>query len=405
MLQIESWDINKPIPYARNARKISQKAIDKVASSIQEFGWQQPLVVDSSNVVIAGHTRLLAAQKLGLKEVPVHVADGLTDGQVKAYRLMDNRSHEEAKWDFEFLVPEMSDLRALCVDLSLTGFDIPEIDELFAKAEASAGLTDPDVCPDTPETPVTVPGDLWLLGRHRLLCGDSTVSTDVDRLLNNLKPHLMVTDPPYGVEYDANWRNEAIKANGKPVGARATGKVNNDGRSDWREAWALFPGNIAYVWHAGKFAGVVQESLEACGLEVRSQIIWAKNNFAISRGDYHWQHEPFWYAVKGTGNWTGDRKQTTLWQIDKPQKSETGHSTQKPIECMRRPIINNSIAGQYIYDPFCGSGTTVIACESEGRSALAIELNPKYVDVIVKRWQDFTGLKAINQETGEEFRS
>jgi len=405
VLKIESWDINKPIPYARNARKISQKAIDKVAASIQEFGWQQPLVVDSSNVVIAGHTRLLAAQKLGMKEVPVHVADGLTDGQVKAYRLMDNRSHEEAQWDFELLVPEMSDLRDLCVDLSLTGFDIPEIDELFAKADALAGLTDPDECPDTPETPITVPGDLWLLGRHRLLCGDSTVSTDVDRLLNNLKPHLMVTDPPYGVSYDANWRNEAIEANGKPLGARATGRVDNDGRSDWREAWALFPGNIAYVWHAGKFASVVQESLEACGLEVRSQIIWAKNNFAISRGDYHWQHEPCWYAVKGTGNWTGDRKQTTLWQIDKPQKSESGHSTQKPIECMRRPIINNSIAGQYIYDPFCGSGTTLIACESEGRSALAIELNPKYVDVIVKRWQDFTGLKAINQETGEEFKS
>jgi DNA modification methylase len=213
----------------------------------------------------------------------------------------------------------------------------------------------------------------------------------------------MVTDPPYGVVYDANWRNEADRANGKPYGASAVGKVENDDKADWREAWALFPGDVAYVWHAGVQAGVVAESLEAVGLELRSQIVWAKNQMAISRGDYHWQHEPCWYAVrKGRkGHYNGDRKQTTVWNIDKPRKSETGHSTQKPVECMKRPIVNNSSPGQAIYDPFLGSGTTLIACEMEGRACHGLELSPAYCDVIVKRWEDFTGLKA-ERITAEE---
>jgi DNA modification methylase len=201
----------------------------------------------------------------------------------------------------------------------------------------------------------------------------------------------MVTDPPYGVNYNPNWRNEADRANGKPYGARAVGLVTNDTRADWREAWELFNGDVAYVWHAGLFAPTVAESLVACGFELRSQIVWAKSNFAIGRGDYHWKHEPCWYSVrKGKkGHSKGDRSQTTLWEIDKPQKSETGHSTQKPVECMARPIRNHD--SEFVYEPFSGSGTTIIACEQLGRKCRAIEISPGYVAVALQRWADATG--------------
>ncbi len=215
----------------------------------------------------------------------------------------------------------------------------------------------------------------------------------------------MVTDPPYGVEYDPAWRNEAIKSDGTAVGARATGQVLNDDKADWREAWALFPGDVAYVWHAGLFAGVVAESLQATGFELRSQIVWKKSNFAIGRGNYHWHHEPCWYAVreKRKGHWHGDRKQSTIWEIAKPAKSETGHGTQKPVECMKRPIENNSSPGQAVYEPFSGSGTTIIAGESTGRAVLAIELNPVYVDVAVRRWEMFTTKTATLDGDGRDF--
>ena len=207
----------------------------------------------------------------------------------------------------------------------------------------------------------------------------------------------MVTDPPYGVEYDPEWRNKAIMIKGErrvAHGGRALGKVSNDERSDWSKAWTLFPGNIAYVWHAARHAAVVQSSLEVCGFSIRNQIIWAKSQMVIGRGDYHWQHEPCWYAVKGKGHWTGDRSQTTLWEIDKPMKSESGHSTQKPVECMQRPMLNNSVRGDLVYDPFLGSGTTVIAAEITGRRCLGLEINAAYCDVIVQRWEKFTGKRA-----------
>ena len=218
-------------------------------------------------------------------------------------------------------------------------------------------------------------------------------------------PHLMVTDPPYGVEYDADWRNKALRADGTPIAGCAVGKVLNDDRADWREAWALFPGDVAYVWHAGSRSHVVADSLVACGFNLYSLIVWGKNTLIIGRGHYHPKHEPCWYAVrKGkTGHWQGDRKQTTLWSIDKPQKSETGHSTQKPIECMRIPIENNSRAGDAIYEPFSGSGTTIIAAEQTGRICYAMELSPNYVDVAVRRWQQYTGKRAVHAETGREF--
>jgi DNA modification methylase len=211
----------------------------------------------------------------------------------------------------------------------------------------------------------------------------------------------MVTDPPYGVEYDPEWRTRA----GVGGAGVAKGKVLNDDKADWREAWALFPGDVAYVWHAGLFGVVVGESLQACGFKLRSQIIWDKGQLVLSRGDYHWKHEPCYYAVREgkKGHWAGDRKQVTVWQIDKPRKSETGHGTQKPVECMKRPIENNSKPGDAVYDPFSGSGTTLIAAEMTGRRAFVVELNEQYVDVAVKRWQEFTGREAVLDASGETF--
>lgn len=244
---------------------------------------------------------------------------------------------------------------------------------------------------------------LRLKARHRIICGDATDVTTVATLLGDERPMLMVTDPPYGVEYDPEWRERA----GVNTATAAKGTVLNDDRADWREAWALFPGDVAYVWHAGLFAGVVADSLIAARFRLRSQIVWDKGRLVLSRGDYHWQHEPCWYAVRegGTGHWAGDRKQVTVWQIDKPRKSETGHSTQKPVECMRRPIVNNSQPGDAVYEPFSGSGTTIIAGEMTGRRVLAVELDPAYVDVAVRRWEAYTGEAAVLESTGGVFRN
>jgi DNA modification methylase len=257
-------------------------------------------------------------------------------------------------------------------DLGLTGFDDQELAQLLADQDLAAGLCDEDAAPAPLQTPISVPGDLWLLGPHRLLCGDATDQQTVGRLLGDVKPMLMVTDPPYGVRYDPEWRKLAGVNNSKRMG-----KVSNDDRSDWREAWALFPGEVAYVWHGALHSATVAQSLEVCGFEIHSQIVWAKPSLVMGRGHYHWQHEPCWYAVRGTGHWNGDRKQSTLWSIEnRNQDAETIHSTQKPVECMRRPIVNNSKRGEAVYEPFSGSGTTIIACEKESRTALAIELEP-----------------------------
>jgi DNA modification methylase len=368
---------------------------------MREWGWTNPVLIDESGTIIAGHGRVLAARKLGFTEVPVMVAYGWSEAQKKAYVLADNQLALNAGWNADVLGVELAQLKEWDFDLGLIGF--PNRDALLA--EKTEGLTDPDDVPETPAVPVTVPGDVWLLGKHRIVCGDCTVADDVAKALNGVTPHLMVTDPPYGVEYDANFRNGIKRANGSIVSAFAVGKVLNDDRADWSEAWALFPGDVAYVWHAGIHAGTVCDSLISCGFAIRSQIIWAKSNFAIGRGDYHWMHEPCWYAVREgkKGHYSGDRKQTTLWQIPKPQKSETGHSTQKPIECMKRPIENNSSPGQAVYEPFSGSGTTIIAAEMTGRVCHAIELNPAYVDVAVKRWQDFTGMQATLEGDGRTF--
>jgi DNA modification methylase len=400
--RIETWPLERLKPYVRNAKTHGTDQVAKIAGSMAQFGWTVPVLVAGDGEVIAGHGRILAATQLGLTEAPVIVLDHLTEAQRRAYRIADNKLTELGAWDEALLAGELQELLAEDFDLSVVGFSDAELDVLLAgDGDADDARDGEDEVPEVPVDPVSRPGDLWLLGPHRLLCGDSTVASDVERVLGGVGPLLMVTDPPYGVEYDPSWRNQAGAA-----ATRRTGKVLNDDRADWREAWALFPGDVAYVWHGALHATTVAESLVASGFAIRSQIIWAKERLVLSRGDYHWQHEPALYAVRkgGKGHWTGDRKQTTLWQISsRDQDAETVHGTQKPVECMRRPILNNSSRGQAVYEPFMGSGTTLIAAETTGRVCLGLELNPAYVDVVVERWQSFTGRTAVLEATGQSF--
>jgi DNA modification methylase len=375
-----------------------------VVDALHLVGAARSIVIDEDNVVLAGNGVTEAAAEAGITKV--HVVDvdgstlvavrrsGLTPEQKRALAIYDNRTAELAEWDADQLQADVA------AGLSLQPwFSEDEAAALLAKHTGVVeGQTDPDSVPQERPTGI-VAGDLFEMGRHRLLCGDSTSAGDVARLLGTVKPHLMVTDPPYGVDYDPEWRDRAAKFS-PSMGTRkdtAKGTVLNDDRADWTEAWRLFPGDVAYVWHAGVKAAEVATSLFLAEFEIRSQIIWAKSHLAIGRSHYHWQHEPCWYAVRkgATGHWAGDRKQTTLWQIDKPQKSETGHSTQKPVECMRRPIENNSSPGQVVYEPFSGSGTTIMAADQLGRHCYAVELKPSYVQVAIDRWEAFTGQKAV----------
>ena len=397
-LRIEMMPVASLAPYAANARLHPTEQVAQLAASIAEFGFNVPVLVDDAGVLIAGHGRTLAAKALGLQEVPAIRLGHLTEAQARAFRLADNQLALNSTWDEGLLAAELRALRSDEFDLGLIGFDGATLDRLLGETAPDAAASaagDPDVpAPELPAAPVTRPGDLWVLGPHRLLCGDSTSASDVAQLLEGTRPHLMATDPPYGVEYDPSWRNEA----GVSATMR-TGRVANDDRADWREAWTLFPGDVAYVWHAGVHARTVIESLEAAGFAVRSQIVWAKPRFVLGRGDYHWQHEPCLYAVRkgATGHWQGARDQATLWAIAAggDEDAATVHGTQKPVECMRRPILNNSAPGEAVYEPFCGSGSTVIAAETTGRICLAMELDPRYVDVAVRRWQALTGRVAV----------
>lgn len=271
----------------------------------------------------------------------------------------------------------------------------------------TGALTEPDEAPPLPQAPVSRLGDTWACGAHRVRCGDATSAEDVAALLGSIRPLLMVTDAPYGVEYDPAWR---VDTNMFKRGSESHGEVTNDDRVDWRAAWALFTGDVAYVWHASWYTALTQESLESSRFGIRASIIWIKQHFVFGRGDYHWQHEPCWYAVRkgAKGHWAGDRKQTTVWQIQNPNPmggsrddGQTGHSTQKPVECMRRPIANHD--AREVYDPFLGSGTTMIAAEMEGRACLGMEIAPQYADCAVTRWANFTGKAATLEATGQTF--
>jgi len=396
-MSIEHRPVESLIPYARNARTHSDDQVAQIAASIRSFGFNNPILVDGDNGVIAGHGRVMAARQLGLETVPVIELAHLSERDRRAYIVIDNKLAERAGWDKELLALEIGDLADLGVDLAGLGFEAGELDDLL-----NDETPDPreEETPEPPADPVSRPGDLWRCGPHRVLCGDATDGAAVERLLDGVVPALMVTDPPYGVDYEPAWRNEVRST------SRRTGAVRNDDRADWREAWALFPGDVAYVWHAALHGGTVADSLVAASFEIRSQIVWAKDRMVLSRGHYHWQHEPCWYAVrsKRKGHWSGDRSQTTLWQIpNRDQDAATVHGTQKPVECMRRPMLNNTARGQAVYDPFLGSGTSLIAAETTGRVCYGLELDPAYVDVIVNRWAAFTDEKPVLAETGASF--
>ena len=402
-MAIENWPISKFVPYVRNPRKNDQ-AVDRMAASIREFGFKIPVLARSDGEVVDGHLRLKAAQKLALAEIPVIICDEWSPVQVKAFRLLVNRSANWADWDFELLELEMQEFRDLEFDLELSGFDSSEIDRLL---HPDAKVDEDDVESNLPETPMSRVGDLWVCGPHRVLCGDATSAEDVARLFGSLEPALMVTDPPYGVNYDPQWREDA------GLGPqRQTGVVANDDRADWSPAYRLFPGDVAYVWHAGVHASEVAAGLASAGFEIRSQIVWSKQHFALGRGDYHWQHEPCWYAVRRgkPSSWCGDRTQSTVWEVPNlnpfggnPEEDATGHSTQKPVELMRRPILNNTRRGAAVYDPFLGSGTTLIAAESCERVCLGLEIDSRYVDMIIRRWQKMTNGVARLEATGASF--
>jgi DNA modification methylase len=403
--RVEHWPIERLIAYANNPRLHNETDLDKLVASILKWGWTNPVLVDEQGVLIAGHGRVAAAARLGLKSIPVIIARGWSDAEKQAYRLADNELAARSSWDPDLLRNELRDLKFSGFDLELIGFEPDRLEDILAGL-GSSGLTDPDSIPEVPENPVTQSGDVWLAGSHRIGCGDSTNAADVEPVLAGSQPDLMITDPPYGVNYHPSWR----RCLGS--GELAQGTVLNDDRADWRQAYALFTGDVAYVWHGALHGDVVAGDLAACGLQLRAQIVWVKLHFTLSRGHYHWQHENCWYAVREgkPGHWQGDRRQTTVWEIannnpfGNPQREQSwGHGTQKPVECMRRPIVNNSRPGQLVYDPFLGSGTSLIAAEMTGRICCGLELSPAYVDVILRRWQAFTGRTAIHQASGQSF--
>ncbi len=398
-LQVEYWPLERLIPYARNARTHSEAQVAEIAGSIRTFGFSNPILVSEAGDIIAGHGRLAAARKLGLAEAPVVVLRGLTQFERRQLVLADNRIALNAGWDAEMLSLELADLSCMGADLTALGFTTKELSKALSRVEG--GLTDEDEVPDVAEVAVSQAGDIWQLGPHRVACGDSRDASLVAELFAGTVPHLMVTDPPYGVEYDPEWRHRR----GVNKSARK-GKIRNDEIADWTPTWDLFPGEIAYVWHGALRSTIVAESLAKSRFGIRAQIIWAKERLVMSQGDYHWQHEPCWYAVRKKGNWTGDRKQTTLWTIGSGgQDAETKHATQKPVECMRRPMLNNSSPGQAVYEPFLGSGTTLIAAQSCGRVCFGAEIDPLFVDLGIRRWQGFTGERAVRVRDGMLFET
>lgn len=417
----KNWPIEKIIPYENNPRSHPPEQVRLLADLIGKYGPDQNIVVDEKGIILKGHGRLEAAVLAGLKTFPVTQRLGLSEADKRAIRISDNQVALLSGWNQELLRVELTELSHDGFDMNLLGFPDMQLVSFMAKVPTGG---DPDATPEPPKKATSRLGDVWIMGKHRLLCGDSTSKADVEKVLNGHEPNLMVSDPPYGVNYDPKWREEMgidwmgrvqrqkTHAVQKKLTSRALGKVENDDRADWREAWELFGGDVAYVWCASLFNDVVIASLEAVGFERRAQIIWNKQHFTFGRGDYHWRHEPCWYVVrKGTrSNWSGDRKQTTVWDIDNASAFRgakddmvTGHGTQKPVECMRRPMINNSKPGDYVYEPFAGSGTTIIAAEMTTRYALAIELNPVYVDVCVERWQAFAKAEAILEGDGRTF--
>jgi len=422
-LEIQVWHINRFVVYARNPRK-NDAAVDRMCSSLREFGFKIPVLARSNGEVVDGHLRLKAARKLGswpggdTTGIPVISCDEWTPAQVKAFRLMVNRSVGWAEWDDELLSLELQELKEADFDLDLTGFDPKEIDDLLLIPEDDDQA---NAVPPVPENPVSRPSDLWLCGKHRVLCADSTDSEAVARLLGERKPLLMVTDPPYGIELDSEWRDraglngcgpaEASYMKHRTVGHTET-TISGDTRADWSEAFELVPSlQIAYVWHASIFTREVLNGLLRIGFLYPQQIIWNKGRTVLTRTHYWYQHEPCWYVRKKNAPWFGKAgENSTIWDSPSPKfimggsdEEKFDHPTQKPVELMKRPILNHTKRGESIYEPFLGSGTTLAAAELTERICYGMELESKYVDVIIQRWQTLAGKKATLDGDGRAF--
>ena len=396
----QTLSIDKLIPYAKNSRTHSDAQVAQIAASIQEWGFTTPILIDDQHSVIAGHGRLAAARKLGLKEVPVIVATGWTDAQKRAYVIADNKLALNAGWDNELLALELGELGDLGFDLDLVGFTDEEIEALMP-VEIEPGLTDPDDAPAVQENSITVPGDVWIMGKHRLLCGDSTSVSDLEKLTDGQLVDMWLTDPPYNVAYEGKTKDAL--------------KIQNDAMEDdkfrqfLRDAYVsadtvMKPGAVFYIWHADLEGYNFRGAAKDAGWTVRQCLIWKKSSMVMGRQDYHWKHEPCLYGWKeGAGHlWATDRKQTTILEFEKPTRNGE-HPTMKPVALFEYQMLNNTKGGDIVLDSFGGSGTTLIAAEKNGRVARIMELDPKYCDVIIKRWQDFTGKIAIHAETGKPF--
>lgn len=405
--QVEMWQVADLVPYAKNARQHPPEQIDQIAASMERFGFTIPMLVAEDGTIIAGHGRLMAAAQLGLAEVPVMVARGWSEEDRRLYTLADNRLAEIAEWDPEMLRIEIGELREDfgIEDMSLIGFSAEDLAEILPDAliDTTGGLTDPDDVPEVPEAPVTRPGDVWLMGKHRLLCGDSTVATDVQKVLGDVKADLCFCDPPYNVDYAGG------------VGAEKAGKgrrIKNDALGDGfgqflYDACVLINAHTdgaVYICMSSSELQTLQSAFKSAGGHWSTFIIWAKDRFTLGRADYQRQYEPILYGwpegVKR--HWCGDRDQGDVWNIERPHKNDL-HPTMKPVALVERAIRNSSRKGDLVFDPFGGSGTTLIAAEKTGRHASLIELDPKYVDVIVRRWQEFTGETAVLESSGQSF--
>jgi len=402
-IELHHWPVGKLIPYGRNPRK-NDHAIEQMAGAIQEFGFRIPIIAKSSGEVVDGHLRLKAALHLGLETVPVVLADDLTPMQIKAFRILANRSATWADWDEDLLRLELEELQLDDFDLSHTGFDDDEIAELLAGEETTTeGNTDEDAAPDVPVTPVSKPGDVWIMGQHRLLCGDSTDAASYDTLLGNERVAMIFQDPPYNVDY-ANTAKDKLRGTNRPILNDNLG----DGFQDFllaafKPALARCNGAV-YVAMSSSELDTLQSAFRAAGGKWSTFIIWAKNTFTLGRSDYQRQYEPILYGWPegATRHWCGDRDQGDVWHFNKPRINDL-HPTMKPVELVERAIRNSSRPGDVVLDPFGGSGTTLIAAEKSGRQARLIELDPKYVDVIVRRWQSYARSQAVREVDGVRF--
>jgi site-specific DNA-methyltransferase (adenine-specific) len=394
-MQIKEVAVDKLIPYAKNSRTHSPEQVGQIAASIKEFGFRNPILVDGVGI-IAGHGRLMAAQKLGLDKVPTIDCSDMTESQKKAYIIADNKLALNAEWDNAMLSIELQDLEDEGFDLTLTGFDDKELDALLNVIEGTDGLTDEDAVPETPIEPKTKLGDIYILGNHRLMCGDSCSVTDMDKLVNDRQVDMWLTDPPYNVAYEGKTKDALTIQNDS---------MSNDGfRQFLRDAYVtadtvMKAGAVFYIWHADSEGYNFRGAAHDAGWKVRQCLIWKKSTMVMGRQDYHWKHEPCLYGWKeGAGHlWATDRKQTTILEFDKPNRNKE-HPTMKPVALFEYQMLNNTKGGDIILDSFGGSGTTMLAAEKNGRIAYVMELDPKYCDVIVKRWEDFTGKKAVLSE-------